>query len=59
VQDFVDAVRQDRAPAVDPLDCCYAVRVVEQAYSSAGNNNRPVRVGKGEAIAVAADESAA
>jgi predicted dehydrogenase len=34
VEDFVRAVHEDRPPKVDPLDCCYAVRVVETCYES-------------------------
>jgi UDP-N-acetyl-2-amino-2-deoxyglucuronate dehydrogenase len=47
VQDFVDAISEDRPPAVDPLDCCYAVHVADQAYASARSGNRPVRVEEG------------
>jgi predicted dehydrogenase len=32
VKDFVNAVRDGRPPAVDPMDACYAVWVLEHAY---------------------------
>ncbi len=44
VKDFVRTVSQGLPPAVDPLDCCYAVRVIEKAYESARNGNRLVQV---------------
>jgi predicted dehydrogenase len=39
VKDFVRTVVEDRLPTVDPLDCCYAVKVIEKAYESARNGN--------------------
>ncbi|MCL4560048.1 MAG: Gfo/Idh/MocA family oxidoreductase [Chloroflexi bacterium] len=44
VKDFVTSVWEDRPPAVDPLDCCYAVRVIEAAYESARSGHRIVTV---------------
>jgi UDP-N-acetyl-2-amino-2-deoxyglucuronate dehydrogenase len=44
VKDFVHTVREDRPPTVDPLDCCYAIKVIERAYESARNGNRLVQV---------------
>jgi predicted dehydrogenase len=38
VQDFVQAVLENRDPLIDPMDACYAVKVVEAAYRSAENN---------------------
>ena len=35
VKDFVDAIWDDRPPSVDPMDACYAVKVINAAYSSA------------------------
>lgn len=35
IADFVRAIWDDRQPAVDPLDGCYAVRIVERAYEAA------------------------
>jgi UDP-N-acetyl-2-amino-2-deoxyglucuronate dehydrogenase len=39
VKDFVRTVIEDRPPTVDPLDCCYAVKVVEKAYESVRKGN--------------------
>ena len=44
VREFVRGVSEGRPPAVDPLDCCYAVRVIEKAYQSVRNGNRLVQV---------------
>jgi predicted dehydrogenase len=44
VKDFVQGIWQDRPPTVDPMDCCYAVRVIEKAYESARNDHRWVPV---------------
>jgi predicted dehydrogenase len=44
VKDFVRTVVENRPPTVDPLDCCYAVRVIEKAYESARNGNKLVQV---------------
>jgi len=44
VKDFVNAILENRPPVVDPLDCCYAVHVIEKAYESARNHNRLVQV---------------
>jgi len=35
VKDFVQALIENRKPMVDPLDCCYTIRVIEKAYESA------------------------
>src|ERR1022692_2431445 len=44
VCDFVEAIRQNRPPRVDPLDGYYAVFVAEKAYESVANLGRPVPV---------------
>jgi UDP-N-acetyl-2-amino-2-deoxyglucuronate dehydrogenase len=44
VKDFVRAVLENRPAAVNPLDCCYAVKVVEKAYESVKNGNKLIRV---------------
>ncbi len=44
VKDFVHCVGEGRPPAVDPLDCCYAVKVIEKAYESVQKGNIPVQV---------------
>ena len=44
VADFVRTVCSDLPPTIDPLDCCYAVHVVEKAYESVRSGSRPVRV---------------
>jgi predicted dehydrogenase len=44
VKDFVHTVVENRPPTVDPLDCCYAVRVVEKAYESVRKGNTLVQV---------------
>jgi len=44
VKDFVRTVIEDKPSTVDPLDCCYAIRVIEKAYESARNGNKLVQV---------------
>jgi UDP-N-acetyl-2-amino-2-deoxyglucuronate dehydrogenase len=44
VKDFVRTVVEDRPPTVNPLDCCYAVKVIEKAYESARNGNKLIQV---------------
>jgi predicted dehydrogenase len=44
VKDFVRTVVEDRPPTVNPLDCCYAVNVIEKAYESAKNGNKLIQV---------------
>ncbi|MGA2502967.1 MAG: Gfo/Idh/MocA family oxidoreductase [Anaerolineales bacterium] len=44
VKDFVRTVVEDRPPTVDPLDCCYAVKVIEKAYESVKKGNKLVQV---------------
>ena len=44
VKDFVQSLFEGRSPQVDPLDCCYAVKVIEKAYESARNGNKLVQV---------------
>jgi len=39
VKDFVSTVIENKQPTVDPLDCCYAIHVIEKAYESAHNNS--------------------
>ena len=40
VKDFIRTVAENRPPTVDPLDCCYAVKVIEKAYESVRNGNK-------------------
>jgi predicted dehydrogenase len=42
VKDFISTVVENRPPTVDPLDCCYALKVIEKAYESARNGNKLV-----------------
>ncbi len=44
VKDFVRTVSEDHPPTVDPLDCCYAIKVIEKAYQSVRNGNKLVQV---------------
>jgi predicted dehydrogenase len=44
VKDFVHTVVENRPPTVDPLDCCYAVKVIEKAYESVKNRSKLVQV---------------
>jgi predicted dehydrogenase len=44
VQDFVDALVEGRPPAVDPMDGCYTLKVVEAAYASAAAGGQPAAV---------------
>jgi predicted dehydrogenase len=44
VKDFVRTVVEDRPPTVNPLDCCYAVKVIEKAYESVRNGNKMIQV---------------
>jgi predicted dehydrogenase len=44
VKDFVRTVVEDRPPTVDPLDCCYAVKVIEKAYDSVNNGSKLVQI---------------
>lgn len=44
VKDFVQSLFEGRSPEVDPLDCCYAVKVIEKAYQSVSNGNQLVQV---------------
>ena len=44
VKDFVRTVAENRPPTVDPLDCCYAVKVIEKAYESIRKRNTLVQV---------------
>jgi UDP-N-acetyl-2-amino-2-deoxyglucuronate dehydrogenase len=39
VKDFVRTVSAGLPPTVDPLDCCYAIKVIEKAYESVRNGN--------------------
>jgi predicted dehydrogenase len=40
IKDFVQTIVENRPPTVDPLDCCYAVKVIERAYESVKSGNR-------------------
>ena len=44
VKDFVRTVAENAFPTVDPLDCCYALRVIEKAYESARDDGKLVQV---------------
>lgn len=44
VKDFVRTLSSGLPPTVDPLDCCYAIKVIEQAYASARNGNLLLQV---------------
>jgi UDP-N-acetyl-2-amino-2-deoxyglucuronate dehydrogenase len=44
VKDFVRSIAENRPPTVDPLDCCYAVKVIERAYQSVRRGNLLVQV---------------
>ncbi len=44
VKDFVHTVCENRPPTVNPLDCCYAIRVIEKAYESVRNGNQLVQI---------------
>jgi UDP-N-acetyl-2-amino-2-deoxyglucuronate dehydrogenase len=44
VKDFVRSLAEGRPFLVDPLDCCYAVKVIEKAYESARHGNRLVQI---------------
>jgi UDP-N-acetyl-2-amino-2-deoxyglucuronate dehydrogenase len=44
IKDFVHSVVEGRPPTVDPLDCCYAVKVIEKAYESVSKGNLLLQV---------------
>jgi UDP-N-acetyl-2-amino-2-deoxyglucuronate dehydrogenase len=44
IKDFVHSFVENRPPTVDPLDCCYAVKVIEKAYESVRKGNTLVQV---------------
>jgi UDP-N-acetyl-2-amino-2-deoxyglucuronate dehydrogenase len=44
IKDFVHTFVDNRTPTVDPLDCCYAVKVIEKAYESVQKGNMPVQI---------------
>jgi len=44
VKDFVHTFVDNRPPTVDPLDCCYAVKVIEKAYESVREGNMLVQI---------------
>lgn len=44
VKDFVRSLAEGRPPAVDPLDCCYAIHVIEKAYESVRNHSQLIQV---------------
>lgn len=39
VKDFIRTCKNNTPPTVDPLDCCYALQVIEKAYESIRKNN--------------------
>jgi UDP-N-acetyl-2-amino-2-deoxyglucuronate dehydrogenase len=44
VKDFVRGLVEGRPPLVDPLDCCYAIKVIEKAYESVRKGNTLIPV---------------
>lgn len=46
IQDFIDAIIEDRMPAVDPREGKNAVAIIRAIYESSNNGGRPVRVAK-------------
>lgn len=44
VKNFVHTLWERKPPTIDPLDCCYAVKVIEKAYESVRDNNRLVQI---------------
>jgi predicted dehydrogenase len=44
VKDFVRSTVEGRPPTIDPLDCCYAVKVIEKAYESVNSGSKLVQV---------------
>jgi UDP-N-acetyl-2-amino-2-deoxyglucuronate dehydrogenase len=44
VADFVTSYVEHRKPLVDPMDCCYTIKVIEKAYESIAKGNRQVVV---------------
>jgi predicted dehydrogenase len=44
VKDYLRTLQAGLPPTVDPLDCCYAVRVVEKTYESVHNGHQAVQI---------------
>jgi UDP-N-acetyl-2-amino-2-deoxyglucuronate dehydrogenase len=44
VKDFIQGIFEGRLPTVDPLDCCYTIKVIEKAYESVRNGNSLVQI---------------
>ena len=44
VKDFVHSVVENRPPTVNPLDCCYAIKVIEKAYESVQKGNTLIQI---------------
>jgi predicted dehydrogenase len=44
VKDFIHTIVENRPLTVDPLDCCYAVKVIEKARESVRKGNKLVQV---------------
>ncbi len=44
VKNFVRTVIEDRPPTVDPMDCCYTIKVIEKAYESVQKGNILVQI---------------
>ena len=44
VKKIVHTIINNQAPTVDPLDCCYTIKVIERAYESARNGNKLVQI---------------
>jgi UDP-N-acetyl-2-amino-2-deoxyglucuronate dehydrogenase len=44
VKDFINTIWEKKPPSVDPLDCCYAIKVIEKAYESVRHGNKSIRI---------------
>jgi predicted dehydrogenase len=44
VKDFVRTLAENRPPTVNPLDCCYAIKVIERAYESVQKGNSLIQI---------------
>lgn len=46
IQDFIDAILEDRMPAIDPREGKNAVAIIRAIYESSNNGGKPIRVAK-------------
>jgi hypothetical protein len=44
VKNIIQTMINNQAPTVDPMDCCYTIKVIEKAYESARNGNKLVQI---------------